>query len=108
MWTYNAHLVRVIDGDTYVLNIDLGFHIWIVEHIRLAGIDTPERGTPGGSEVMLFVRNWFVNNDDQVLLTTTPAQVKTFDRWVGEVSAGTDNLADALRLAGHYKAVPGA
>lgn len=43
MYTYHANVVRVIDGDTLVLDIDLGCHIWLRgEHCRLFGIDTAE------------------------------------------------------------------
>ena len=42
MYTYAARLVRVVDGDTVDLDIDLGFHITVRERFRLAGIDTPE------------------------------------------------------------------
>lgn len=40
---YRANNVRVIDGDTLVANIDLGFNVWLHDQsIRLADIDTPE------------------------------------------------------------------
>jgi len=43
MYEYRAELVRVIDGDTVVFDIDLGFSIWIrKESVRFAYIDTPE------------------------------------------------------------------
>ncbi len=42
MYTYNAKLVRVVDGDTVDLKIDLGFDIWINERVRLKDIDAPE------------------------------------------------------------------
>lgn len=41
-YIYNAEILRVIDGDTVVARIDLGFHVHIIEHLRLANIDTPE------------------------------------------------------------------
>jgi micrococcal nuclease len=42
-YTYNAVVRRVIDGDSIVVDIDLGFKIHISgQTIRLAGIDTPE------------------------------------------------------------------
>ena len=47
---YEADLVRVIDGDTVVLVIDLGFHVSVTQTVRLSGIDTPERGQPGFHE----------------------------------------------------------
>lgn len=43
MFTYKAKVDRIIDGDSIVLNIDLGFNTWLnKQHIRLHGIDTPE------------------------------------------------------------------
>lgn len=43
MYEYKAIVKRIIDGDTIVFDIDLGFSAWIHdEHFRLAGIDTPE------------------------------------------------------------------
>ena len=46
MWTYRAKVVRVIDGDTVDVDIDLGFGIWQMnERVRIMGIDTPESRT---------------------------------------------------------------
>jgi micrococcal nuclease len=43
---YNAELVRVVDGDTVYVDIDLGFGIWLKnESVRIMGIDTPESRT---------------------------------------------------------------
>ena len=43
-YIYAAQVVRVVDGDTVVLNIDLGCGVWLNgEHCRLAGIDAPEK-----------------------------------------------------------------
>jgi micrococcal nuclease len=44
VWLVHAVIVRVIDGDTIVANLDLGWHTWRHnEHVRLVGIDAPER-----------------------------------------------------------------
>lgn len=42
LYHYNAKADRVIDGDTAVLVMDLGFRMFTVASCRLAGIDTPE------------------------------------------------------------------
>jgi micrococcal nuclease len=43
MHRYNAKLIRVYDGDTIWVDLDLGFGIWLRnQSIRLKGIDTPE------------------------------------------------------------------
>ena len=46
MWTYRAKVIKVIDGDTVDVDIDLGFGIWQKnERVRIMGIDTPESRT---------------------------------------------------------------
>ena len=42
MYTYKAKLVKVVDGDTIDVTIDLGFDVSVKKRIRLVGIDTPE------------------------------------------------------------------
>ena len=46
MYEYNVKVVKVIDGDTVDVDIDLGFGVWLhKERVRLYGIDTPESRT---------------------------------------------------------------
>ena len=46
MYEYNCNIVKVVDGDTVDVDIDLGFGMWLRnERIRLYGIDTPESRT---------------------------------------------------------------
>ena len=46
MYSYKMKLLRVVDGDTVDVDIDLGFGIWLKkQRIRLRGIDTPESRT---------------------------------------------------------------
>ena len=46
MWTYRCKVIKVIDGDTVDVDIDLGFGIWQKnERVRIMGIDTPESRT---------------------------------------------------------------
>lgn len=56
-FVYNCTLVRVIDGDTIDVDIDLGFGIWKKkERVRLAGIDTPESRTRNLAEKALGLK----------------------------------------------------
>jgi micrococcal nuclease len=51
MYEYNCKIVRVVDGDTVDVDIDLGFDTWKCgERIRLYGIDTPECRTRDAEE----------------------------------------------------------
>lgn len=41
-YTYEAKVLRIVDGDTIDVEIDLGFSTYRRERIRLYGINTPE------------------------------------------------------------------
>lgn len=46
MYEYKCVIVRVIDGDTVDVDIDLGFDVWLKDQrIRINGIDAPESRT---------------------------------------------------------------
>ena len=42
MYEYNAEVLRVVDGDTVDVLIDVGFSTFKKERVRLHGINTPE------------------------------------------------------------------
>lgn len=42
LYEYDAKLVKVVDGDTLDLEVDLGFNIRHEIRVRLLGVDTPE------------------------------------------------------------------
>ena len=51
MYEYNYKLVKVVDGDTIDVDIDLGFGVWLQkQRIRMMGIDTPESRTSDKEE----------------------------------------------------------
>ena len=41
---FRGKIMRVVDGDTVDLDVDLGFHVHTKIRGRLVGVDTPERG----------------------------------------------------------------
>ena len=46
MYEYKCKILRVVDGDTVDVDIDLGFGMWMhKERVRMMGIDTPESRT---------------------------------------------------------------
>ena len=55
-YTYFATLLRVIDGDTLLLQVDLGFFIKHDVKIRLMNIDTPPIDTDLGKKSFDFVK----------------------------------------------------
>ena len=55
-YTYEATIDRVIDGDTLLVVIEVGFGIKVHDKLRLRGIDTCELGTPEGERAKKFVQ----------------------------------------------------
>ena len=46
MYEYKCKILKVVDGDTVDVDIDLGFGVWLhKERVRIMGIDTPESRT---------------------------------------------------------------
>ena len=46
MYEYRCKVVKIIDGDTVDVDIDLGFGVWLKKkELELYGIDTPESRT---------------------------------------------------------------
>lgn len=67
MYEYKAEVIRVIDGDTVHLMVDLGMDVKIACKCRLYGINAPEMNTQEGkaaknyAEVLLSEqREWIV------------------------------------------------
>jgi micrococcal nuclease len=51
MYQYRAKILKVLDGDTVDIDLDLGFNIVLAnQRVRMAGIDTPESRTTNSEE----------------------------------------------------------
>tara|TARA_A100001037_G_scaffold285378_1_gene292627 strand:- start:37 stop:453 length:417 start_codon:yes stop_codon:yes gene_type:complete len=55
-----TEIVKVLDGDTIDVLIDLGFDLFKKERVRIAGVDTPEKRTRDLEEKALGIdaTNW--------------------------------------------------
>jgi micrococcal nuclease len=91
MYEYNCKIVRVIDGDTVDVDIDLGFDVCLKkQRIRLFGVDTPESRTRDAVEkkfgVMAknFVKGRLPMGSKQVLRTRLDDSRGKFGRILGE------------------------
>ena len=76
MYEYSCKIVRVVDGDTVDVDIDLGFGVWVhKQRIRMYGIDTPESRTRDLEEKKFglmakeIVKKWVPEGSTQTLIT---------------------------------------
>ena len=90
MYEYKCKILRVVDGDTVDVDIDLGFGVWLQnQRIRMYGIDAPESRTSDKVEKVYgmaakdFVIKW-TNAGDLVLKTFKDGKGK-YGRILGEL-----------------------
>ncbi len=90
MYEYQCKIVRVVDGDTTDVDIDLGFGVWLKkQRVRFYGVDTPESRTSNKEEKVYglaakhFVENYLPKGSTQVLRTRKDG-VGKYGRILGE------------------------
>ena len=82
LFTYKAFVERVVDADTLIVKIDLGFENRIRQYLRLRGIDAPELSTEAGRKAKAFVERELAKAP-HVLLTSSRSD--KYDRYLADV-----------------------
>ena len=88
-YVYKAIVERVIDGDTLLLRIDLGFQVWKEQRVRLAEIDAPAMDEPKGRDAYKYVLNQ-LSKVDFVMVKTN--KIDVYGRYVGHIFYSFKNL----------------
>lgn len=108
MYTYNAKIERVVDGDTIDALIDLGFDTWKKVRIRFYGIDTYESRTRDLEEKKkgLLAKQRVVDilNENNNEFNLKSHGVDKYGRCLGEIfvtSLGETSLQRTLISEGH-------
>ena len=111
MFEYGCKIVRVVDGDTVDVDIDLGFDVWLrKQRIRLYGVDTPESRTRDKEEKVYglkakeFVQKHLPLGSDQILRTRMDDSRGKFGRILGEFVIDKTTINDLL--VDQHHAVP--
>ncbi len=86
LFTYKAAVERVVDGDTIIAKIDLGFGNQCREYLRFRGIDAPELDTVEGKKARQFVVSE-LSKVDHVILTSTKSD--KYGRYLADIFYGT-------------------
>lgn len=103
MFSYRAKVIKVIDGDTVDLNVDLGFHCEIGIRTRLLGINAPEVSTAEGKQV----RDWLRERlpiGDAVTVDTFKDPGDKYGRWLARINSRGEDICSVL--VAHGYAVP--
>lgn len=108
MYEYKAVITNVVDGDTFDMDIDLGFNIHIHERVRLLDIDTPEKFGKE-KELGLLVKDYaaFAFEGMEVVIKSEKADVAantdSFGRWLVRVDANGRDICDTYNKLGINK-----
>jgi endonuclease YncB( thermonuclease family) len=81
-YIYKSKIIEVIDGDTIILNIDLGFQVWKEQRVRLAQINTPELPTPKGKAAHNFLRSKLAKLDSIIIQTK---KIDIYGRYIAHI-----------------------
>jgi micrococcal nuclease len=103
MYEYRVkNVLKVVDGDTIDVDIDLGFNISYTQRVRLAGIDTPESRTRDlyekklGLESKDWLKGALSNAKSIVIRTEKPDSTEKFGRILGWLFVDDVNLNNVM------------
>ena len=111
---YRALCLRVIDGDTLHLEVDLGLRVKRVLDVRLVGVDAPEAtGTTreAGLAASAYLAHLLFDHGMPLPLVVQFSKGKSFDRWLAKVylertdteAVSLLDVQEALIKSGHAK-----
>jgi micrococcal nuclease len=91
LYCYKAEVVKVVDGDTLDLHIDLGFDIAFNLRVRLAGVNAPETRTgdleekAAGLAAKEYVKSWLDRRGYSVFIRTEKDKAEKYGRILANV-----------------------
>lgn len=107
MYEYKIkEIVKIVDGDTVDIVIDLGFSLTKKERVRLAGIDTPECRTRDldekqmGLEAKAFLTRRLADGEPSGLRVKTKKDGK-YGRMLGTLFVGSQNINQEMIERGY-------
>lgn len=113
---YDVKVLKVVDGDTVDVDIDLGFGIVLTdERVRIMGIDTPESRTSNKVEKVFGLaakaRLKELLGEETILITTDNKHGEDmkgkFGRILGDFRVGGKTVTEILIEEGHAVAYHG-
>lgn len=103
-YTYRATVVRIVDGDTLDLDVDMGFRSWrMKERFRLAGINAPETNRSIEASSGRSAKDYLSKlvPVGSTILVETAKDPDNFGRWIAKVWFNDTCVNDSLVEAGH-------
>ena len=97
MYTYNAKIIKVYDGDTVTALVDLGFKISFEMKLRLNRINAPEiRGIEKEKGKITRDRLRELILDKTVVIKTNKDKTGKYGRYIADIYLGEISINDLL------------
>ena len=100
--------LKVVDGDTLDMELDLGFHLTFKARFRLSGIDTPEMNSKVPEERLkaheakdTLIRMVMPNGVEPTrwpLLVTTMKDTDNFGRWLASIELYNEDFDGVITV----------
>lgn len=104
VYDYRGMVIRVVDGDTVDLDIDLGLRVFTRARIRLAGINAPELHAAQGQAAAEYLRG-LLPFGSSVTLHTDKDHTEKYGRWLADIQTA-DGVNVSRAMIGSGNAVP--
>ncbi len=108
MYEYKCKIIKVIDGDTTDVDIDLGFGVWLKkQRRRFFGIDTPESRTRDleekkyGLAAKEYVKSHLPLGSIQTLVTVKDGKGK-YGRILGQFKMEDGSILNEKMISEHH------
>lgn len=103
---HNIEVVRIVDGDTVRLSVDLGFNMRYVGNFRLLGIDAQEKWKEGGPAATMHLGvllNETIDHFGGLVIDVTKKD--KYGRWLVILRRASDNVSlnEEMVNNGHAK-----
>jgi micrococcal nuclease len=99
MYEYAARVIKVVDGDTVDVDIDLGLDVHRKERLRILGVDAPEVSAPGpeGENARDWLRKYLLPGDT-VIIRTVKDRKEKYGRYLASIQAAPAAWEGALPI----------
>ncbi len=95
LYTYEARVEKVLDGDTVKAHVDLGFGTWTRQSLRLRGIDAPELGSREGEAAKAFLQS-VLKESARVIVRSSRSD--KYDRYLADIFVPQGDAGEEIFL----------
>ncbi len=92
-YIYRASLVKVVDGDTIIVMLDLGCHTFIKKRIRLKGLNAPELKTEAGQLSKTWLTEHLIG---ELVIETKKDRADKYARLLGTIYINDANINELM------------